>query len=144
MKPSPALQIILDLAQGLNEEDFKQAVRDSSIEVKDEYLSYILMEHSKRRFVAEERKRHAERIQSAEDAQRHQQAIDVSRQANRFAFWAIVIAIGAAVIAGVSLCWQWEDRSAAKPKPATQAAAPALLSPAPAVLPPATNATPKL
>lgn len=99
MKPSRELQAILDVAQTPSGEEFKQAIRDSSIEVKDEYLGYILVQHNQRRFVEEERRRHAERIDAAETARRHRQAIDVSRQANSLSKLAIWIAGGAFVVA---------------------------------------------
>jgi hypothetical protein len=138
---SPKLKAILEAPPDPTGEAFKRAIRDSSLELKDEYLSTVLAQHSQRRFVEEERKRHAERIEVEETARRHREAIDQNRRANRLSLWAIVIAIGAAVIAGVSLYWQWEGRSAGKPKPAPQAAAPAILPPAPAVALPLTNVT---
>jgi hypothetical protein len=136
---SPELRAILDLqTPPQNDEAFKRAIRDSSIEVKDEYLSFILTQHSNRRFVEEERQRHAERIDAAEAARRHREAIDENRSANRLSKLAIGIAIGAAVIAATSLYLQWRDADRLKPVP--QAAAPALLPPAAVVFPQATNA----
>jgi len=138
MKPSPELQAILDVAQTPSGEEFKQAVRHSSIEVKDEYLSYILTQHAQRRFVEEERQRHAERIETAEAARKHREAIDESRRANCLSKWAIGIAIGAAVIAATSLYLQWRDadRSKLVPPASAQALAPRV----PAAALPLTNA----
>ena len=141
MEISKELRDILNLTNTFGKDDeFKQAIRDSSIEIKDEFLRFISAPSSQRRFVEEERQRHAERIEAAEAARRHREAIDENRSANLLSKLAIGIAIGAAVIAGVSLYWQWEDRTAAKPKPDLQSAAPALVPPAPIVALPLTNA----
>ena len=140
MNPSRELQAILDVTQTPSGEEFKQAVRNSSIEVKDEYLGYILTQHSQRRFVEEERHRHMEQIEAAETARRHHEAIDENRRANRLSRRAIRIAIVAVMMAGLSLYWQWLDRSANKSKRVPSVSAPSLLPPAPAVVLPLTNA----
>lgn len=138
---SPELRAILDLqTPPQNDEAFKRAIRDSSIDVKDEYLSFILTQHSNRRFVEEERQRHAERIEAVEAARRHREAIDENRRANRLSKLAIWIAIGAVVIASTSLYLQWRDADRSKPSPLVSV--PALLPPAPAVAPPLISVPP--
>jgi hypothetical protein len=103
-------------------------------------LSLVLTQHSQRRFVEEERKRHVERIEATKTARRHQEAISESRRANCLSQLAIAMAIGAVVIAGWSLYLQWADRSAAKQQLSPEAVAPALSSPATATSLPLTNA----
>lgn len=139
MAISKELRAIINLTNPpVNDEAFKQAIRDSSIEVKDEYLGYILTQHSQRRFVEEERHRHAERIKAAETARRHREAIDENRSANRLSKLAIGIAVVSMFVAVCALYLQW--RGTAESKPSPQVSAPALLQSAPVVALPSTNA----
>jgi len=88
---SPELKAILEAPPDPTGEVFKRAIRESSIELKDEYLSLVLAQHSQRRFVEDERQRHAERIEAAVVARRH-----------RVFSWSLVVMIVTMIFAAIA------------------------------------------
>jgi hypothetical protein len=99
METSKELRDILNLTNTFGKDDeFKQAIRDSSIEIKDEFLRFISAPSSQRRFVEEERQRHAERIQAAELARRHQELV-TPHPLVWWALWIAILSLGVAILA---------------------------------------------
>jgi len=141
MDMSPELKAVLQLQQNPSMDEFKEAVRNSSIAVKNEYLRFITAPSQHRRFVEEERRRHQQEINEAQTERRHQQEINANRAANRLSRWAILIAVAAFLVTVLAWLFPREPQGIGhKESDRQQKAVPALLQSTNATALPLTNA----